>query len=444
MERKNGINLKTNIQVMAGKIRLIIILVFSASAVFGQTPKLVKAVARPGDGVYSLLRLYQLEKDKCNIERFYKINGLGKKDYLKANNVYYLPLYSYPYNGKSIRSTIKDSNMPRARRIQSFNEKMLASKLRAKGYQETKVLWVPHHELGCKDIPTKDDPIVNKPPEQTPPKEIEKPKEPPKEVKEEVKPEKPASVQDDVKNRNYPIFGKRYAEVPLVDNKLKNKVYYIVSGHGGPDPGAVGESKGKNLCEDEYAYDVSLRLARNLLKRGAIVYIITRDPNDGIRSGSILECDKDELCWENQVIPLNVKKRLAQRSNAVNKLYEYHKSKGITKQTAIMIHVDSRSVKERVDLFFYHFPGSNQGERLASTLYSVMARQYKANRPSGKYEGTVTGRDLFMLRETKPTAVYVEMGNIQNRNDQARFTVEENRQALANWLAMGLLKAAQK
>ncbi len=45
-----------------------------------------------------------------------------------------------------------------------------------------------------------------------------------------------------------------------------------------------------------------------------------------------------------------------------------------------------------------------------------------------------------MLRETHPVAVFIELGNIRNSNDQKRFLIESNRQAVANWLVDGLIK----
>ena len=68
-----------------------------------------------------------------------------------------------------------------------------------------------------------------------------------------------------------------YKNIPILDNSLNGKVYYIVSGHGGPDPGAVCTECEEDLCEDEYAYDVALRLARNLLQHGAIVHMIIKE-----------------------------------------------------------------------------------------------------------------------------------------------------------------------
>ena len=54
------------------------------------------------------------------------------------------------------------------------------------------------------------------------------------------------------------------------------------------------------------------------------------------------------------------------------------------------------------------------------------------------YHGTVTGRDLHMLRETKPLSLYVELGNIRNGADQQRILKPANREALANWLFEGI------
>ena len=97
-----------------------------------------------------------------------------------------------------------------------------------------------------------------------------------------------------IETRTYEIFGDKYKKVDILSSELKGKVYYIISGHGGPDPGARCQKEGVFLCEDEYAYDISLRLARNLIKKGARVYIIVRD-NDGIRDERLLACDYEKV-----------------------------------------------------------------------------------------------------------------------------------------------------
>ena len=124
------------------------------------------------------------------------------------------------------------------------------------------------------------------------------------------------------KTMHYHIFGKEHADVEIIGNDLKGAVYYLMAGHGGPDPGAVGTYNGHQLCEDEYAYDVTLRLGRKLISHGASVYMITRDKNDGIRDENYLKADKDEVCYPNLRIPLNQTRRLRQRTDAVNQLYK--------------------------------------------------------------------------------------------------------------------------
>jgi len=110
-----------------------------------------------------------------------------------------------------------------------------------------------------------------------------------------------------------PLFGGARERVLVLDRQLQGAVFYLMNGHGGPDPGGMTERDGHVLCEDEYAYDVTLRLGRRLLEHGATVRFIIRDPNDGIRDDRYLKPDKDEVCHPNQKIPANQLKRLQQR-----------------------------------------------------------------------------------------------------------------------------------
>lgn len=234
-----------------------------------------------------------------------------------------------------------------------------------------------------------------------------------------------------------PLFGETYKLVTLESNELAGAVYYLISGHGGPDPGASGSYINQRLDEDEYAYDITLRLARNLLKKGAMVYIIIQDPNDGIRSDKFLSYDKDETCM-GEPIPLDQVARLRQRVDKVNQLYKanqtaaYHRS--------VSIHLDSRSENKRIDVFFYHHPLSSTGKQMANTLHQEFDKKYKIHQPGRGFSGTISDRNLYELKFTHPVSVFIELGNIQNRLDQQRFIFESNRQALADWLTDGLLK----
>ncbi|MDX1363716.1 MAG: N-acetylmuramoyl-L-alanine amidase [Arenibacter latericius] len=233
------------------------------------------------------------------------------------------------------------------------------------------------------------------------------------------------------------LFGKEHALVTVKSNKLNGAVYYLVSGHGGPDPGAVASYKGKMIAEDEYAYDITLRLAKKLMSHGAETYIIVQDPNDGIRDYKILEIDRDEVVYPNQKIPLNQLQRLRQRVDVVNQLYRKNKGKY---QRLIVTHVDSRSKGQNIDVFFYHHEKSRNGKHLAESIHETFLNKYRKYQPNRVYEGTFEDRSgLYLVKNTLPAMAYIEVGNIRNRKDQRRILEPNNRQAVANWISEGII-----
>ncbi|UOQ77891.1 N-acetylmuramoyl-L-alanine amidase [Hymenobacter sp. 5516J-16] len=214
-------------------------------------------------------------------------------------------------------------------------------------------------------------------------------------------------------------------------------MYYLSPGHAGPDPGAIGQYGTYKLAEDEYAYDVTIRLARVLMEHGATVYMMVQDPNDGIRDESVLKMDYDELTYPQQRIPLSQLGRLRQRMTQVNKLYARHKG---AYQRLLSLHVDSRSAGQNIDVFFYHHQNSQAGLRLAKNIHKVFTARYKRAQPTRPYSGNVSIRSsLYEVRTSHAPAVFMELGNIRNSKDQRRFVVADNRQALANWIYEGLL-----
>ena len=135
-----------------------------------------------------------------------------------------------------------------------------------------------------------------------------------------------------------PLFGKQLANVKVTSNRLAGACFYVVSGHGGPDPGAIGRVGKHELHEDEYAYDIALRLARNLMQEGAEVHIIIQDAKDGIRNDAYLSNSKRETCMGDP-IPLNQVQRLQQRCNKINALYRKDRQ-NYTYCRAIFIRMD--------------------------------------------------------------------------------------------------------
>ena len=159
---------------------------------------------------------------------------------------------------------------------------------------------------------------------------------------------------------------------------------------------------------------------------------------DGIRDDKYLSNSKRETCM-GAPIPLNQVARLRQRCAKINEFYKKDR-KNYKYCRAIFLHVDSRSKGQQTDVFFYNAPKSTKGRRLANNLHRTFDRKYDKHQPNRGFRGTVSERNLYVLRNTTPVAVFLELGNIRNKRDQQRLVLKNNRQALANWIAEGIVK----
>lgn len=233
-----------------------------------------------------------------------------------------------------------------------------------------------------------------------------------------------------------PLFGPEYETVKVTSHELEGACLYLVSGHGGPDPGCIATVGKTELHEDEYAYDIILRLGRTLMEHGATVHFIIQDAKDGIRNDRYL-CNSDRETCMGSPIPLNQVERLQQRCDCINRLHAAGKEKY---RRAIFIHVDSRQTNERVDVFFYHACGSQLGKRLTDNLHSTFCAQYNRHQPNRGFGGTTNERELYVLHHANPVAAFLELGNLQNENDRKRLVLPSNRQALADWICKGIIK----
>jgi N-acetylmuramoyl-L-alanine amidase len=236
-----------------------------------------------------------------------------------------------------------------------------------------------------------------------------------------------------------PLFGKNYEKYQIEDRALAGACFFLVSGHGGPDTGATYYLNGKALHEDEYAYDITLRLARSLLAHGAVVHIIIQDARDGIRDGEYLSNSDSETCI-GEKIPASQEARLKQRCVKINNLSAEAKE---NYQRAVFIHLDSKSYSEQTNIYFYHTKDT-QSETLAQTALRTFQTQSDKSQTNQAFNGNISTRDLYVLRNTNPTSIYAEIGNIRNSFDQKRFLISDNRQLLANWLTLALIEDYKK
>ncbi len=457
---------------------------------FQPSAQYVEVKAEKSQGVYGMLRKFDLLQFSCNLDQFYKINKLKAPAALKNGARYKLPITVHSYDGKSIRSSIKITDYQKAKEIETYNLLAYKAGLKKGDFRQDKVLWLPYHFESCykphaeisfsREIPKPEAKALPQTPSETEllaaassGQEATKPSPDDKDADNKTQyalagapgshaePNQPEAPPNDgliATNRvkyfaegmvkkvssnavTVPLFGRDKELVEIKDNKLAGQVFYILPGHGGPDPGAVAKNveDTHTICEDEYAYDVSLRLAKNLLQSGATVYVIVQDRNDGIRDEKFLVCDCDETVIGGDDIPLNQKKRLQQGMSKINRLYSKHKKRGIDKQWMVSIHVDSRKEHDRQDVFFYYQNDSEVSKKRARRIQEVFDEQYKRYRKDEEYSGTITARPLFVMRKSLAEAIFVELGNIQNSRDQKRILLSRNRQLLADWLYQGFL-----
>jgi N-acetylmuramoyl-L-alanine amidase len=389
-----------------------------------------------GENLTNLLKRYNLSVGNCNQALFLQINSLSDASRLLADKKYFLPIKIYKFNGINIRTSIGIKDYELAKRIEEYNEIILKKGIRKTHYKTSKLLWVPDEFLSCNNMDVEPKVVTSSSDTFT---TISKEK--------TVNDEKPAFTSTEsgkssfknsgLKKIKVPLMGKDFEDVWIEDYSLKDNVYYIISGHGGPDPGAVYKKDGVMYCEDEYAYDVALRLARNLMQHGAVVHMIVQDDN-GIRDQKVLECDCTETMHNDAKIPRSQKERLRQRAFMVNSLYEKYRKQGYKTQKAIEIHVDSRNESKRQDVFFYYNKHDKNGKTLAENVHGVFEKKYSVHQKNRGYHGYVEDRDIYMVRNLRPTTLFIELANIRNPKDQERLIYYYNRQALANWLFEGL------
>lgn len=407
----------------------ILVLLFSTSWIFAQD--YLEVIPLRGEGVYSLLRRYALPTDSSYFLKFIELNkkNLSPKNDLIQDRKYKLPIILLLFDGTTIRSSLGLSDYNHAKLIQDYNNLMFDRKLRLQSYKQDNILWVPVHLLEEKIM-------------------IEKKVETKKEIKQVEKVDTSVKVESIeklkkinenkfVKGLNTNFFGSKYKIIDKLSSRLAGFVYYLDPGHGGIDPGAIGYRDGFELTEDEYAYDITLRLARRLMQHGATVFMAVIDSSDGIRDDKYLKNNSNEYYGDGRPITGDAKDRLQGRIDYINSIKR--KLPEDFKHRLIVIHVDSRDTSQRIDVFFYYNPGDEKGKIFAENVMEMLSIKYDKAQPGRGYTGNVSDRNLFMLRNSPVLSIYIELGNIQNYKDQQRFINPTNRQAIANWLCDGIL-----
>ncbi|MBK8153353.1 MAG: hypothetical protein IPK61_10055 [Saprospiraceae bacterium] len=207
-----------------------------------------------GEGTYALLRRYKLLDWSCSLEQFHKINKLKSGDHLSLGKKYNLPIEIKKFDGNSIRTSLDIKDYQLAKEIDIFNQNLVDQSLKKAMYQKDKELWVPIPIFHCKasvaltkntsnpkSMPASKEPDSTQlvadeklAPENTAITSITKTSIADKKLDSNDPEAKATKVSNTVMNVS--LFGSRYSNFEVKSEALKDQIFYIVPGHGGPDP----------------------------------------------------------------------------------------------------------------------------------------------------------------------------------------------------------------
>jgi LysM repeat protein len=264
-----------------------------------------------------------------------------------------------------------------------------------------------------------------------------------------------ASVIVDYRRANevLDMFRKEISREPVQDSTLRGWHIVIDPGHGGLDPGAIvsvpdGNGNPVVITEDEYAYDISLRLYRALSEHGASVSLTVIAPDHQIREGTDPRCTfvhrKNEVYnLASQNTPggwrpvgstegLDLRKTIAARQ--INSTAAAKKRNG---SLYISIHADNTpDLPEGTAVLF---DGMSEDEKNRSREFAETLVPYLGG---GSF---VHGQQLRVLEDNPADAsVLVEVRNIHYTRNAWALRSPELREQDARRIARGIVAWAEK
>lgn len=247
------------------------------------------------------------------------------------------------------------------------------------------------------------------------------------------------------------IFEENFRK-PLVKTKFIKEKFYpslvktivIDPGHGGKDPGAIGND---GLKEKEVTLDVAQRLARLLEERGINV-TLTRDSDKFVSLWR-----RSQIANTNQASFFISVHANSARAKMAKGLEVYYLSDA-TDDTARALEAAENA---SLDLEKSSFDEDEPSTDLEATLWDML---YSENRVESKELASsicqaiepkismvnrgVKSARFYVLKGTKMPAVLIEVGFISNREEEAHLANSYYRQELVESVADGILSYLQE
>lgn len=253
-----------------------------------------------------------------------------------------------------------------------------------------------------------------------------------------------AAFQDDLKTR--------FRKVKNRSQPLKGWRIVLDPGHGGRDPGAIvsnkdGQNRSVHVVEDEYVYDLTIRVMERLVLYGADVEMTVISPNhlkrDNVPADATFVNEKNEVyndaTYNRRKDPMvrPGSHNIGRRVTVANRFL----SKGSRKRTLFLsVHADNSPSRPKGPLVIYQKRGGRV-DRPSRRFAQVM--QKSLDHPA--VPSQIGSRNMAVLRNNKAGAeILVEIRNVSFKGDAWALRFHGKRQEDAERIVRGVLDYAKQ